>query len=398
MSKRSAEHSIKGFYYQFDTTIQKILQQNNPDKYVTVEGIEDIDIHNDLYQVKYYENTNGTDSVLRKHIQAMLKHYKSNIDSGSQYDYILYAYYMNHSTINKKFDLARVKKIMQYKDKKISKNFIEEYGISDHELQGFIERFTLELSTIFGEHQENTLNIIKSELAINEDRIAEITYNNFLKIILDLAIKKNIKDRKINKNEFIEKGNNTKDIYYILYARIKGSNKYIKLIHNQYFKSKLNLPNITRIFIFNCSIDSCDEVIQALYAIETKFYSYRSKTIISKAPYVFFNKIDRKILLSIKQKICADNKRLHDGHCYQDAEFNIDELIKSSTGYDGISIKILNRQDNLLELLNHIQGTKKIYEFYDNSQPMQLKHVQQVKIQIESLKWINSIINNKEVV
>tara|TARA_B100001179_G_C18259288_1_gene261829 strand:+ start:351 stop:503 length:153 start_codon:yes stop_codon:yes gene_type:complete len=44
MSDRSAIHTIKGYFYQFDYTIFQILSQENPSNILTVEEIEDLDI------------------------------------------------------------------------------------------------------------------------------------------------------------------------------------------------------------------------------------------------------------------------------------------------------------------------------------------------------------------
>ena len=44
MSKRSAEDTIKGYFYQFDYSISSILKLPNKKDLMTVEGVEDIDI------------------------------------------------------------------------------------------------------------------------------------------------------------------------------------------------------------------------------------------------------------------------------------------------------------------------------------------------------------------
>jgi hypothetical protein len=60
MSNRSADSTIKGYFYQFDFTILQILNASDNDE-ITVEGIEDVDISNInetiAIQCKYYEST-----------------------------------------------------------------------------------------------------------------------------------------------------------------------------------------------------------------------------------------------------------------------------------------------------------------------------------------------------
>lgn len=76
MKTRSADATILGFYYQFDATIQKILQESNEKCQITIEGIEDVDIktitEETAVQFKYQSKINGTDSILRKPIKLML--------------------------------------------------------------------------------------------------------------------------------------------------------------------------------------------------------------------------------------------------------------------------------------------------------------------------------------
>ena len=58
---RSAVDTIKGYFYQFDFYILKILSSTNDLDEFTIEGIEDVDIETSqgltAVQCKYYEGT-----------------------------------------------------------------------------------------------------------------------------------------------------------------------------------------------------------------------------------------------------------------------------------------------------------------------------------------------------
>ena len=64
---REAIDTIKGYYYQFDYFILKLLEEKNKDVYIYLEGIEDIDIENIdsriAVQCKYYDKTEYRHSV-----------------------------------------------------------------------------------------------------------------------------------------------------------------------------------------------------------------------------------------------------------------------------------------------------------------------------------------------
>lgn len=46
MADRFATDTIKGYFYQFDIAILKLLELGDEENEVTVEGVEDIDIKN----------------------------------------------------------------------------------------------------------------------------------------------------------------------------------------------------------------------------------------------------------------------------------------------------------------------------------------------------------------
>lgn len=45
MTDRSAVNTIRGYFFQFDYSILKVLQLSNLDDSIAVECIEDVDIH-----------------------------------------------------------------------------------------------------------------------------------------------------------------------------------------------------------------------------------------------------------------------------------------------------------------------------------------------------------------
>ena len=61
LKKRAANATIKGYLYQFDYSLLKILESENDDDIFIIEGSEDIDIYDTdtsvHVQCKYYEGT-----------------------------------------------------------------------------------------------------------------------------------------------------------------------------------------------------------------------------------------------------------------------------------------------------------------------------------------------------
>lgn len=73
---RNAVNTIKGYFYQFDYSILRILELDNSDDSITVEHIEDIDVktanETTAIQCKYYEKTEYNHSTIAKPIRFML--------------------------------------------------------------------------------------------------------------------------------------------------------------------------------------------------------------------------------------------------------------------------------------------------------------------------------------
>jgi len=68
MCDRSANETIKGYFYQFDYSILKLLELNELEDEIVIECIEDVDISSEnnyiAIQCKYYEGTEYNHSVI----------------------------------------------------------------------------------------------------------------------------------------------------------------------------------------------------------------------------------------------------------------------------------------------------------------------------------------------
>lgn len=98
MNNRSANVTIKGYFYQFDHSIIQLLSAPNSDAAVLVEGIEDIDLVDGddgvLIQCKYYEGTEYNHSVIKDAVIQMLRHFHSDgCKSSQKLKYRIYGHY-----------------------------------------------------------------------------------------------------------------------------------------------------------------------------------------------------------------------------------------------------------------------------------------------------------------
>ena len=90
MDKREAVSTIRGYFYQFDYSILKVLELEHDDDTICIEGIEDVDISSEdsvtLHQCKCYEETEYNHSKIAPAVRWMLKHYSDNKTNNYNYN------------------------------------------------------------------------------------------------------------------------------------------------------------------------------------------------------------------------------------------------------------------------------------------------------------------------
>ncbi|MER1952125.1 hypothetical protein KC849_17315, partial [Proteus mirabilis] len=124
MSNREATDTITGYFYQFDKVILELLQQEDINTSICIEGIEDLDIvlngKTDAIQCKYYAKTEYNHSVIKKPIQLMLKHYSKNKTKNIKYQ--LYGHFKSGQNKLSEVSIDNLKKnFLTYTKNEINK-------------------------------------------------------------------------------------------------------------------------------------------------------------------------------------------------------------------------------------------------------------------------------------
>lgn len=201
--KREADYTIKGFIYQFNLTLLKILESND-DTEITVEGIiEDIDLKDgaqiEAVQCKYHETQETyTLSLFYKPILQMMAHYcKSN---NPLVQYTLYAHLPNQKDEVKltKIDLD---KIVSTKDSKLAKYVSQIDGSFD--ANNFLDQFKIEFGASFDELVKSTKNKLSSN-NFDASEIDTLIYPNAINEIANYSIKHEATQRIVTKSSFLK--------------------------------------------------------------------------------------------------------------------------------------------------------------------------------------------------
>ncbi|WP_010170847.1 hypothetical protein [Bacillus coahuilensis] len=237
---READHTIKGFLYQFSKTLNAILSSTDKDE-IQIEGIiEDIDVKNcnatNAIQCKYHESkVRHNLSDIYKPILQMLCHFLDN--NTLSLKYVLYAYFPNEKVGVKEITKLHIEEILSssnfdYISKYISKikppkeqsikdllgkasktsedkaKIKKYYETSELELTVDIDKFlkdhfVFEIGLSYEELMNETKKLLMAEGFSFED-VKDLFYPNSIQYIAELSILSEAEKRITSKNKLID--------------------------------------------------------------------------------------------------------------------------------------------------------------------------------------------------
>ena len=380
MSKpRSAISTIKGYFYQFDKSILEILEQSNETDMVTIEGIEDIDIENsderNFIQCKYYEKTDFDNSIIRKPIQLMFRHYLENRTEpkDKNFTYRLYGYYkkgheklLELTTENlktyfldfSKFGVIDESGNSNYQIKNKKGEVIFEETVEDDDIEDFKNHLFIDIKADSYENQiEKIKSKIQNDLSDYSEEDIELIYFNALKIIKDLACEHNIEKRQISKKEFWDRIK-TKNYYFERWmSELLEWKNYKKIIHKKYFPRVSNLSPAHRFFLLDCQGESVNNVKDVISEISSKY----SRLTHQFSPYVYlYNTLNVDFVTELKEKLYEDGCFFKDGFPFKNSKFRFQEMLIKPDKFNGISVRILEHPINLSIVLQKLVEVERV--------------------------------------
>ena len=380
MSKpRSAISTIKGYFYQFDKSILEILEQSNETDMVTIEGVEDIDIENsderNFIQCKYYEKTDFDNSIIRKPIQLMFRHYLENRTDpkDKNFTYRLYGYYnkgheklLELTTENlrtyfldfSKYGVIDESGNSNYQIKNKKGEVIFEETVEDDDIEDFKNHLFIDIKADSYENQiEKIKSKIQNDLSDYSEEDIELIYFNALKIIKDLACEHNIEKRQISKKEFWDRIK-TKNYYFERWmSELLEWKNYKKIIHKKYFPRVSNLSPAHRFFLLDCQGESVNNVKNVISEISRKY----SRLIHQFSPYVYlYNTLNVDFVTELKEKLYEDGCFFKDGFPFKNSKFRFQEMLIKPDKFNGISVRILEHPINLSIVLQKLVEVERV--------------------------------------
>ena len=403
MVDRTAIDTIKGYFYQFDYAIVKLLELTVDADTIIVEGIEDVDINTateeTAVQCKYYAKTEYNHSVIAKPIRLMLDHYKEVKNGNKQkINYKLYGYFESgQSKLTIPIDTIFLKShFLTYTKKDVKHYHHNELALSDIELDAFLSLLTIDISALEYQSQLSKIStLLMQQFGCNAFEAEHFYYNNALKVIKDIAVEGDVSKREISKSEFITKINFKKILFNGWFIKYKGEKKLFAELRKEYF-THLNISPFERFFVIEVPKDnySRSELKNLLFIISEKWSQLSKRAPEPFCPYVYLHEISQQELIELKNELHSEGFGFIDGFCFNGASFSQKSISIPVNKAAPIKLKILNELSHLELTLNEIIKTKEVYQFYRTNEffNADLSSIKQVRIQFSKLQDIREII------
>lgn len=402
MSNRSATDTIKGYFYQFDYTIDRILNLPNDTDEITVEGIEDIDISSSMeetaIQCKYYAKTEYNHSVISKPIRLMLDHFKNvKVGSLNKVSYQLYGHYKSgHNKLSLPLSIKSLKEIfLTYTKATVKYEHHIDLGLSDTDLQEFLDLLTIDINA--KEYQLQLTGIISSLSTTFSCDVFDAEYyfyNNALNEIRKIAIESDISKRKISKKNFLDKINKKRVLYNKWFLELKGLENYHKALKAEHFTA-LNKSPFERIFIIELPPEyNLSEIKEITQIISKRYSNLNKREPKTFCPYICFPNIKDSDLIILKNELFREEFNFIDGKPYAGSKFHTKAIKIEASHNNQLKIKIIKDIEEVSELLPEISKTKEVLHFYFTEPLISISDsgIKNVNIQITNLNQIKQII------
>jgi len=340
MATRAADATIKGYYYQFDTSILKLLGLRTNADSITVEGIEDIDINtateDTTIQCKYLSKPRFINSEVREPIVLMIDHFV-NPATPNNYKYVLYAHFENETQGNEPtIDLTKLKDILTYSENKVEKHYEIEKSISDAKLNAFLLQFKFTFGVEFYMQQQQVIDKLKAKFSCTEFEADTLYYNNALRIVIDKAIQRNATQRVITKTEFINGIDCSKKLFNEWFIKLRSKKEYLKLVAQNLKATRTLEPSRAKVILLGKNIlDANNSELPLLSFLEnliSKYYKPNSSLRDAK-PLSIILDCDKPKLLDIKRSL-IDNEILFNDGCeeikFSNKIFNIEPIVNKT--------------------------------------------------------------------
>ena len=381
MTDRSATATIKGYFYQFDQTIVRLLEATKHAS-ITVEGVEDIDLDDGgasaFVQCKYYEGTEYNHSVIKEAVVHMLRHFHAGgCPTDQVFRYRLTGHYRSGQhklALPLTDEFLKEHFLTSTKEKQVHKVH-EELAITQEQLAAFRALLDIDVNALsYDDQQAHVLKLLASE--IPECTAADALsffYPAAINVVQGLAIEADEAKRKITKDQFM-RAINRKDVVFSAWLREHlGREYFARMVRRRYFYfGKTKMPKASRFFVIDMRNEyEVDKASRMLVRLGL-FFSHREhqRTTASDrfCPYVLLRGVTREQLVELKESLWTQRVAFTDGYPFRDADFSPTMLAADPSKDNLWTIKFVPDEQQLAPTIAACTGSLvEVYDFYQDS-------------------------------
>lgn len=395
---RTAIDTIRGYYYQFDLYALQILESSGEE--IVLEGIEDVDVktatETTAIQCKYYEGTSYNHSVIAKAIRWMLKHFSEH--KAESFKYQLYGHYKDgQDKLALPLTTEFVKdKFFTFTENKVKHEYHKDLSLTDEEISRFLERLKIIINAgSFDDQYSHLLAKIQETWKCKPIEAESHYYPIILKLVREMATAKDVANRTVTREAFVENVNSyKKPLFDIWYARKFGRENYHKRMHKMFFSPGLNTNPYERFFLIDCDGTLSDaDIKQLVLLVCSKWSNLSERKKEPYVPYVCLVNLSPERLPHIKTMLYEDGLIVNDGHPFGSSPFYPKAIIQEPKAGGRLTIKMIDDIGMIDSVLDSISGkTREIFQFYRNIPYYNNTKHTLISIYIESTDEVEQII------
>lgn len=405
MSTREAIDTITGYFYQFDKTILELLQQEQSDALVCIEGIEDIDIvtadETSAIQCKYYAKTEYNHSVIKKPIILMLRHFADNRNSDVKYH--LYGHYesgheklhsLSCASLKSNFlTYSKTEKVDGGKKQKVTHCIHEELNLTDNDLEEFLDILTLDIHAPSIENQYKLIiEKIAKTLNVSESEAEFYHYNSALKVIQKLSMEQNRDKRYLSKREFLKLISVKDEVFDAWFIKRKGRSTYIKSVKKEYLSSGLNMEAFSRFFLIDCSShENLADLKEAILLLANKWAKISKRQRPCFCPSIYLNGLEPEEQIELKNQIYSSGVIFKDAYPFKGSKLSSKHFNLAPSLENKVKFKFVDSIEDLEALIKEADSTVEIYQFYKDGIYFSNDQNKHIKIKVEDISYVKDL-------
>lgn len=379
MTDRSATSTIKGYFYQFDQTIVRLLEASKPNSSVVVEGIEDIDLDDGaksaFVQCKYYEGTEYNHSVIKDAVIQMLRHFHAaGCPSGQRFRYRLFGHYKGGQHKLRLPLTAEFLKdnFLTYASEKVEHKVHDELSITTAQMADFMALLDIDVDApSYEEQQRKILTLLVAEIPNADQRDAELFYYpTAINVVQGLAIERDVAKRSISKAQFVRALDRKEAIFSSWLQQKFGNDYFARLVRRKYFRSTTpKMRKASRFFAIDMANEFDVNKASAMLIALGEFFSHKEHKSTPPqdrfCPFVLLRNVSGDDLVALKANLWKKGVLFGDGYPFHGAVFDPKLLITAPTKENLWRIKFVPAENELVATASAITGSVvEVYDFY----------------------------------